>query len=242
MKLNLNNKNVIITGATRGIGKAIAEKFIDYGSNVFITGTKDAKIFQSNLKIKDYIQLNSYDQSSINNFYNSVNKINKIDILINNMGINKIDHIKDIKLKDFDDLINANLKVPFYLSQLVSKKMIKRKKGKILNISSIWSVVSKEKRVSYATSKSGLNGLTRSLAVDLGKYNILVNSLSPGIVNTDLTRKILGSEINSIKKLIPLKRLANVNEISSTAIFLCSDLNTYITGQNIMVDGGYTVI
>ena len=122
MKFNLNNKNVIITGATRGIGKAIAEKFIDYGSNVFITGTKDAKVFQSNLKIKDYIQLNSYDQSSINNFYNSVNKINKIDILINNMGINKIDHIKDIKLKDFDDLINANLKVPFYLSQLVAKK------------------------------------------------------------------------------------------------------------------------
>ena len=242
MKFNLNNKNVIITGATRGIGKAIAEKFIDYGSNVFITGTKDAKVFQSNLKIKDYIQLNSYDQSSINNFYNSVNKINKIDILINNMGINKIDHIKDIKSKDFDDLINTNLKIPFSLSQLVSKKMIKRKKGKILNISSIWSVVSKEKRVSYATSKSGLNGLTRSLAVDLGKYNILVNSLSPGIVNTDLTRKILGSEINSIKKLIPLKRLATVNEISSTAIFLCSDLNTYITGQNIMVDGGYTVI
>ena len=242
MKLNLNNKNVIITGATRGIGKAIAEKFIDYGSNVFITGTKDVKIFKSNLKIKDYIQLNSYDQSSVNNFYNTVNKINKIDILINNMGINKIDHIKDIKSKDFDDLINTNLKIPFYLSQLVSKKMIKRKKGKILNISSIWSVVSKEKRVSYATSKSGLNGLTRSLAVDLGKYNILVNSLSPGIVNTDLTRKILGSEINSIKKLIPLKRLANVNEISSTAIFLCSDLNTYITGQNIMVDGGYTVI
>ena len=242
MKLKLNNKNVIITGGTRGIGKSIAKKFIEYGANVFITGTKDVNSFKSNLKIKDYMQLNSYDEYSIKNFYDQVRKMTKIDILINNMGINKIDHIQDIKTKDFNSLINTNLKIPFYLSQLVSKKMIKKRKGKILNISSIWSIVSKEKRVSYATSKSGLNGLTRSLAVDLGKYNILVNSLSPGVVYTDLTKKVLGKEINSIKRLIPLKRLASTKEISSAAIFLCSDLNTYVTGQNIMVDGGYTAI
>ena len=139
-------------------------------------------------------------------------------------------------------MITTNLKIPILLSKLISKKMKLKKKGKILNISSIWGIVSKPKRISYSSSKSGLNGFTRALAVELAKYNILVNSISPGFVKTDLTIRNLGKNINDIKKQVPLNRLASTKEIAFTSLFLCSDLNTYITGQNIIVDGGFTAI
>ena len=119
--------------------------------------------------------------------------------------------------------------------------MISKKRGKILNISSIFGVVSKEKRSIYSATKSGLNGFTKSISLDLARYNIQVNSISPGFVATDLTKKILGtSGIRKIKKHIPLKRLANKEEIADLAIFLSSNHSNYITGQNIIIDGGYT--
>ena len=121
--------------------------------------------------------------------------------------------------------------------------MIKNKYGKILNIASIWSKISKEKRVAYSASKSGLVGATRSMAIDLAKYNILVNALSPGFVNTEITKKNLSkTEIKKLERNIPLNRFANTDEITNYAIFLSSKLNTYMNGQNIIVDGGFSVV
>ncbi len=242
MKLNLKNKFVLLTGGTRGIGKNICDQFIEHGSKVIITGTKTSQNYKLPSKLYDFIQFDTLSDTSVDNFFDKVNKFKHIDILINNMGINKINNLKNIRHSEFDFILENNLKIPYKLSQSISTKMIKQNKGKIINISSIWSIVSKPKRSSYASSKSGLNGLTRTLAAELGKYNILVNSISPGIVYTELTKRNLGKEINVIKNKIPLKRLAKTNEIGSVVIFLSSDLNTYITGQNIVVDGGYTII
>lgn len=242
MNFNLKDKNVLITGATRGIGYSIASSFVNEGANITITGRKTFTNYKMNLKIKDFIQLDTKNKETISSFFTTVQKKKSFDILINNIGINRINFFSDIKKETFKDILFTNLEIPFELSKIVAKKMITRKKGKILNISSIWSVVTKEHRTSYTISKSALNGLTRSLSIDLAKYNILVNSLSPGIVNTDLTKKILGNKLHKIKSQIPLGRLAEPNDISPLALFLTSDLNSYITGQNIVIDGGYTIL
>ena len=237
MKIDFKNSNVIITGATRGIGKAIADKFVKLGANIIGTSTK--KNFKKK-KIKIY-KVNFLKQDEVSEFLNVIRKLNKIDILINNVGINKIDFIQNLKNQNIDNLININLITAIKISSLVSKKMISKRKGKILNISSIFGVIGKEKRSIYSATKSGLNGFTKSVSLDLAKYNIQVNSISPGFVATDLTKKILGTKgIKKIKKNIPLKRLASKEEISNLAIFLSSNYSNYITGQNIIIDGGYT--
>ena len=162
-------------------------------------------------------------------------------MLINNAGVNKIDSIQDITEDDWDWINNVNLRGPFLLTREVSKIMQRQDSGRIVNIASIFGVVSKAKRVTYSTAKWGLVGFTKAVALDLAPYNILVNTVSPGFVDTELTRRILGE--NEIKKLlesIPQKRLADVGEIAKTVLFLSSDHNTYITGQNIIVDGGFT--
>jgi len=167
-------------------------------------------------------------------------KYQKIDVCINNAGINRIDYIYDTSLTDWDDIINVNLRAPFLILREVSQLMRKNRYGRIINIASIFGVISRQKRSIYSSSKSGVVGLTRAVAIDLAPYNILVNSISPGFVLTDLTKKILTQiEMQDLASRIPLGRLATPEDISKVVLFLSSDLNTYITGQNIIVDGGY---
>ena len=245
MKLSFLKKNVIITGGTRGIGSSLSKNFLKLGANVFATGTDQLKIKKLNqLNINRrllYLHLDLLSSSSINNFQKFIIKQKKIDILINNAGINIKNPIDKIKMSDWDKIQTINLKGPALLTKIISKKMKKNKYGRIVNISSIWSVVGKEMRAVYASSKSGLVGLTTSSALDLAKYNILVNSVSPGVINTELTKSILGKKgIREITKQIPLNRLGKANEVADLVVFLSSEVNSYITGQNIIIDGGYT--
>ena len=245
MIISHKGKNVLITGGTKGIGLAIAKAFHKSEASLIVTGTKKKpnlrELFgDSNNKIC-YIQLDFSHDPPIERTLNNIIKNKKIDVLINNAGINRIDSINDIKENDWDFLNKVNLKGPFLITRMISKKMINQKFGKILNIASVFSVVSKKKRASYSSTKWGLVGLTKAVALDLAPYNILVNSLSPGFVKTKLTEQILGkSGMQKISKSIPLKYLADPSEIAKTALFLTSDLNTYITGQNIIIDGGFT--
>ena len=239
---NFQNKVVLITGATNGIGREILEAFLKTKAIIIATGNSTTKknffkIYKKN-EI-DYYQTDFNDEKSSKDFLKKIQNYKKIDVCINNAGINKINYIGKIS-NEFDDLLNVNLKIPFQITSIVSNIMKKNKYGKIINISSIWGKKSKEKRISYSTSKYALNGLTVSSSIELAKYNILVNSISPGFVDTKLTRKILSKkEINQIKKQIPIGRLAKPSEIVPLILFLCSDLNTYITGQIIYVDGGF---
>ena len=179
--------------------------------------------------------------SSTNNFLNKIKKIKKVDVLINNAGTNKIDSINQIKLEDWQRIQNVNIKGPLFLTKEISKIMMNNNGGRIVNISSIFGVVSKEKRSIYSTSKSALLGLTRSSALDLAKHNILVNAISPGFVNTSLTRRILGKTgMQKIIREIPIGRMAKTQDISSLIVFLSSNYNSYITGQNFIIDGGVT--
>ncbi len=241
MNLNLKNRTLLITGGTGGFGKVIVKKFLSQNCKVIATTTK--KNNQKNSKKLKILYLDFNDQNSMINFEKKIKKISKIDFLINNAGINILNEIYNIKKKDLDSVCNINLLGPTWLTKLISLKMKRKNYGRILNISSIYGTVSKEKRSIYSISKFGLNGLTKSASLDLAKFNILVNSISPGIFNTKLTRNILKkSGLKKVKKKIPLGKIGEPEMIANLCLFLCSDSNNYITGQNIIIDGGYTSI
>lgn len=237
MKTSFKKKNILITGYNSGIGNCLIKKYLSLGAKVFSTSTK-LEINKKNLKV---FRCNFLDKNSLDIFLRKIEKID-FDIVINNAGINIIDNVYDIKDQDIEKIIKINLTIPAKIIKITSKKMIKKRKGKIINISSIFGSISKSKRALYSSSKSGLIGLTRACALDLAKYNILVNSVSPGFVDTVLTRKILGKNLmNKMKNDIPLKKIAKPEEIAPYIIFLSSDNNYYITGQNCVIDGGFII-
>ena len=248
ISINLTGKTTLITGATRGIGKSIAMAFHQAGSNLILTGTNinSHPQFetgqQRSLQIR-WIEANFSSISGIDSFVNKLDDLGQIDICINNAGINIIKPFPDYTNNEVAQLLNINLTAPFMVSKKVIPGMGVRTFGRIVNISSIWSEISKAGRSLYSTSKAGLVGLTRALAIEYARSNVLVNSISPGFTRTDLTAKSLSStEIDEIALSIPAGRLAEPEEIANTVLFLCSPLNSYITGQNIIVDGGFTIV
>lgn len=215
-------KTVLLTGGSRGIGKAIYDELSnDY--NVLSPTRQE-------LDVSDINSINDY-------FYDDM----KIDILINNAGINIIKDIESILNEDIEKINMINLVAPLKLIQNCVKNMKKNRYGKIINISSIWGIRSKENRTLYSGTKFGIIGQTKALARELGEYNILINAVCPGFTATDLTMQSLSKdELVSIENDIPLKRLATTAEIAKSVKFLVSDDNTYITGQTLVIDGGFT--
>lgn len=242
MNIRFDNKKVLVTGATRGIGKKIAEEFAKNGAIVTITGTGENRPDWCDYSL-------NYEQLLINSEVDWHSRVDDIvlkydgfDVLINNAGINKVSTIYEVDKDDISTILLTNLNAPIYIASSVSKKMVKKKYGYIVNIGSIFGVVSKEGRNSYTASKSGLIGVTRTMAIDLGQYNILVNTLSPGFVDTELTRQVLGEDgMEIMREKVPMKKLATVDDIAPAVLFLASEQNTYITGQNIVIDGGFTI-
>ena len=214
----------LITGGSRGIGKAIVSKFVENSIEVIVPTRKELDLSSDN---------------SIEKFSTEFNT--PIDILINNAGINEISLLENLSDSKISDVLNINLVAPIKLIRNLLPLLKESKNAKIVNISSVWSVVSKEGRSIYSVSKSGLNALTRSLALEFGQIPILVNSVAPGYINTELTLKNnTDSQLEDIKKIIPLNRLAEPEEIAEIVYFLSSPQNSYLTGQVIIVDGGYT--
>lgn len=237
--INFVGKTAIVTGGTRGIGKSIVDLLSALGCKVIYTGTKKKVL---NNKKRIYHQLDFLDSVSLNGFLAELHKLPKIDILINNAGINIIEPIYNINIDSWQKLLKVNLTGAMVIMREVSQKMKKNKGGKILNISSIFGVISKSNRAAYSATKSGLIGLTRAAALDLADYNILINALCPGFTLTDLTKSILPKEeIRALASEVPLGRFADIPEVAKVAVFLCSDLNSYMTGQTLIVDGGYSI-
>ena len=231
-----SSKSVVVTGATRGIGAAIAEAFQAKGLRVIGTGTHH----NAKDNFDQYIQADFSDLAQI---YKCAELIKYLepDILINNAGICINSPFIDIDPVIFQKIQQVNLFAPFLLSQSVIPNMKKNGWGRIVNISSVWGKVSKQYRASYSASKFALDGLNVSLAAEHAKDGILANCVAPGFTDTDLTRSALSeNEIDEITKTVPIGRLANTKEIADLVVWLSSPANSYISGQSIYIDGGFS--
>lgn len=218
-------KKVLVTGGSRGIGKAIVQKFEEHGYEV-VAPTRQ--------------ELNLLDEKSIMDYVEK-HKEDGFDVIVNNAGINDIHEIEDVTDDEIERMITTNLVAPIKLLRGFVREMKKKKYGRIINIASIWAVVSKSGRCVYSATKNGIHGVTNTLAVELAGDNILVNTVCPGFTMTELTVKNNTPEqITKISSEIPMKRMAQPEEIAEVVYFLGSEKNTYLTGQKIAVDGGYT--
>ena len=227
------NKKVIVTGGNRGIGKGIVLSLLDNGYSVLAT-SRDSNNFDfshSGLKIAD---LDVCDQSSVDGFQKIVSEFDP-DILVNNAGTTKDNLFLRMTESDWDEVINTNLNSVFRVTKLVVKGMLKKKWGRIINISSISGSMGNSGQTNYSASKAGVDAFSRSLAKELGSRNITVNSIAPGFIQTDMTDGLINDEL--VKK-IPLQRVGNAEDVASLVNFLASEESNYITGQTLVVDGG----
>lgn len=231
-------KRVLVTGSSRGIGQAVAKLYKAQGHYVIGLSTKISTIDLD--YCDEHIVGNLSNSNSLEEVCSAVNNL-QIDILVNNAGINIINDFCDIKLEDFLNVQHVNVVAPFRLSQSVLPHMKSNNWGRIVSVSSVWGKKSKQGRASYSASKFAIDGLTLSMANEFAKHNILCNSVAPGFIDTDMTRKNLGPEgIAKILTAVPAGRLATVDEVAKFIVWLGSDQNTYISGQNIAIDGGFT--
>lgn len=247
MKVDFQGQTVLVTGATRGLGKQFADDFAKLGAKLILTGTDKDKIETLNREakhdrqgFKKYYAVDFANTESTKAFIEEIETYQKIDVCINNAGINRINFIDETLVEDWHDIAAVNLQAPFLITRAVSKIMKVNGYGRIVNISSIFGVISKAKRSLYSISKFGLRGLTVSSSIDLAPYNILVNAVSPGFVMTELTQRILGlDEMEKLAQQVPVGRFAQPEEISKAVLYLASPQNTYITGHNLVIDGGF---
>lgn len=217
-------RTAFVTGGSRGIGRAIVQKFKENGYRV-VAPTRQELDLTSSESIANYIE---------------ANRTECFDVIVNNAGGNDIHEIDCITDEEIENMMSVNLIAPIKLLRGLTGSMKKAGYGRIVNIGSIWAVVSKPGRCVYSATKNGIHGVTNTLAVELAPYNILVNTVCPGFTLTELTRKNnTAEEIEEISKSIPMKRMAEPEEIAEIVYFLCSEKNTYMTGQKITVDGGF---
>jgi 3-oxoacyl-[acyl-carrier protein] reductase len=245
MKL-IEGKNALITGAVRGIGKAIALKFAENGSNVAIIDLQhDEKMEETIEQINQYgVTCKGYDcdASNFEATRETVNQIIKdfgqIDILVNNAGITKDTLLMRMTEDQWDAVINVNLKSVFNFTHAIQRSMLKQKSGSIINMSSVVGISGNAGQSNYSASKAGIIGFTKSIAKELGSRNIRCNALAPGFIITEMTDRLSESVKKEWAENIPLKRGGTPEDVANTALFLASDLSVYITGQVIHVCGG----
>ncbi|CEO30973.1 3-oxoacyl-[acyl-carrier-protein] reductase [Paraclostridium sordellii] len=244
--IDLNGKVALITGGSRGIGKAIAIKLASYKANIVINYTSNK---EHALKVKEEIE--SYGVKSIvikcdvsksdevNNMIEEVVKeFGQIDILVNNAGITRDGLLMRMKEEDFDSVIDINLKGVFNCTKSATKYMMKKRYGKIINISSVVGLIGNAGQANYCASKAGVIGLTKSSARELASRNINVNAIAPGFIDTDMTSILNENLKETMLKNIPQNRFGSPEDVANLVLFLASDMSSYITGQIINVDGG----
>ena len=248
MKL-LEGKNAIVTGAARGIGEGIAIKFAEHGANVAFSYVSDSsadkakaleeKLNAMGVKAKAY-KTNAGDFAQCESFVNDVIKeFGSVDILVNNAGISKDNLLLRMTPDQWDEVIRVNLNSVFYMTKQVMRGMMKARAGSIINMSSIIGEMGNAGQTSYAASKAGIIGFTKSVAKELGSRNIRCNAIAPGFVETDMTSYLKEGDIaNKYKENIPLGKFASAEDIANVTVFLASDLSSYVTGQTISVCGG----
>jgi 3-oxoacyl-[acyl-carrier protein] reductase len=242
----LDNKTALVTGATRGIGRGIALKLAESGANIaftYLSSVEKAQILEDEIKalgvkVKGFKSDASSKEDAEALINNVVDEFETIDILVNNAGITKDNLVLRLSEEDFDHVLNTNLKSVFHLTKLVSKPMMKQKKGSIINISSIVGLTGNPGQSNYAASKAGVIGFSKSVSKELSKRNIRINVVAPGFINTEMTDKLDDSVKNVFMQKIPMNRYGNTDEVANVVLFFASDLSSYVTGQTLTVCGG----
>jgi 3-oxoacyl-[acyl-carrier protein] reductase len=243
----LKGKTALITGASRGIGKGIAEKFAQNGANIaftFASSIEKARAFESELSSKYGVKVIGY-QSDASDFAAAqtladqvVAEFGTIDILINNAGITRDTLIMRMSEDQWDEVINTNLKSAFNLTKACLKTFLKNRYGSIINMSSVIGVTGNAGQANYAASKAGMIGLTKSVAKELGSRNVRCNALAPGFIETEMTSSLNEDVVKQWVETIPLKRGGTTEDVANACLFLASDMSSYITGQTINICGG----
>ena len=242
----LKGKNVIITGGSRGIGRGIAKKFAEQGANIAITCIKmsDSSLELAKNLEKIGVKAKAYESDAAD--FDAATKLaedvlndfGSIDVLVNNAGITKDNLLMRMSEEDFNDVMKINMNSVFNNTKAVLRQMLKQRSGSIINLSSVVGVKGNAGQSNYSSSKAGIIGFTKSVALELGSRNIRCNAIAPGFIETEMTKALSNDQVNDWAESIPLKRTGQVEDIANTSLFLASDMSSYITGQVINVCGG----
>lgn len=243
--MNFEGKVALVTGASRGLGKAIAEKLAAGGASLMITATSDAiEAVAAEIRERYNVKVESFygdisQEETVKTLFSQINeKFEKLDICVNNAGITRDGLSMRMSAEDFDRVLTVNLRSTFLVSKEASMMMMKARYGKIVNMSSIVGIQGNVGQANYAASKAGIIGLTKSMAVELAKRNVTVNAVAPGFIDTDMTRAVSEKAKEEFMTKIPMCRAGVPEEIADAVAFLASDASRYITGQVLVVDGG----
>ncbi len=242
----LKGKTALITGGSRGIGRAIAEKFAGNGCSVAFTYMNsdsqaqelEKQFKNTDIKVKGYKSNAGSYQESEQLIQSVMSDFGQVDILVNNAGITRDNLLLRMTEEQWNEVIDANLKSVFNLTKHISKTMLRNKSGSIINLTSIVGEKGQAGQANYAASKAGIIGFTKSIADEFGARNIRCNAIAPGFIQTDMTDVLAESLKNSILEKIPMKRMGLADEVADAALFLASDMSTYISGQVLSVCGG----
>ena len=235
----LKGKNVIITGGSRGIGRGIAEKFAEQGANIAFTciNMSDASLELAKNLEKIGVKAKAYESNAadfdaaIKLAEDVLNDFGSIDVLVNNAGITKDNLLMRMSEEDFNDVMKINMNSVFNNTKAVLRQMLKQRSGSIINLSSVVGVKGNAGQSNYSSSKAGIIGFTKSVALELGSRNIRCNAIAPGFIETEMTKALSNDQVNDWAESIPLKRTGQVEDIANTSLFLASDMSSYITGQ-----------
>src|SRR5689334_10946835 len=242
MKIDLTGKVALVTGSTRGIGRTIATTLGECGARVAIVGRDQEKSNSVAAELGGEAKGFACDVSDTNQVAQLISNVESafgsLDILVNNAGVTRDNVVMRLKDDDWDMVLDANLRGPFAAIRAASRGMMKRRWGRIINITSVVGVIGNKGQANYAASKAGLIGLTKSVAKELASRNILINAVAPGFIETDMTAAMTPEARETLSKQIPLERLGTPNDVAATVAFLASDFASYITGQVLVVDGG----
>lgn len=245
----MTEKNALVTGGSRGIGKAIVDELVNAGYNVvftYMSSAETAKAITDSFSGRPNKVLSikadgaKLDEAEAAVKY-CVDQLGSVDIVVNNAGITRDNLLMRMSPEDFQAVINANLNSVYYYTKAASKSMMGKRWGRIVNITSVVGLMGNAGQSNYAASKAGVIGFSKSMAKELASRNITVNCIAPGFIETDMTAKLKDEQKNALFGVIPLKRFGNVNDIAKAVLFLCSEDASYITGQTLAVDGGMTM-